>query len=118
MTLLMGIMKLPNYEMYWAAETRYSKISDVMSSQRYKMLRKFIHVVDNTKKCEPENVNDKLFKIRPILETIKDNCIKVEPEEVQSIDEQIIPAKTSRSGIRQYNPVSYTHLTLPTICSV
>ena len=30
--------------------------------------------------------------------------MKIEPERVQSIDEQIIPAKTSRSGIRQYNP--------------
>ena len=28
----------------------------------------------------------------------------IEPEPVHSIDEQIIPAKTKRSGIRQYNP--------------
>ena len=35
---------------------------------------------------------------------IANNCIKIEPEEVQSTDEQIIPARTKSSGIRQYNP--------------
>ena len=32
------------------------------------------------------------------------NCIKIEPEEVQSMDKQIIPARTKSIGIRQYNP--------------
>ena len=35
---------------------------------------------------------------------VRKNCTKIEPEVNQSIDEQIIPAKTSHSGIRQYNP--------------
>ena len=35
---------------------------------------------------------------------VRKNCLKVEPEEVMSVDEQIIPSKTKRSGIRQYNP--------------
>nr|XP_047141099.1 uncharacterized protein LOC124816109 [Hydra vulgaris] len=34
----------------------------------------------------------------------RNNCILIEPEVEQSIDEQVIPAKTKRSGIRQYNP--------------
>ena len=32
------------------------------------------------------------------------NCIKIEPEEVQSMDKQIILARTKSSEIRQYNP--------------
>ena len=40
--ILMGIMKLPVYDMYWAAETRYPKIADVMSNKRCKQLRKYI----------------------------------------------------------------------------
>ena len=35
---------------------------------------------------------------------IRKNCTKTEPEVNQSIDEQMILAKTSHSGIRQYNP--------------
>ena len=32
------------------------------------------------------------------------NCLQIEPEQDNSIDEQIIPAKAKYSGIRQYNP--------------
>ena len=35
---------------------------------------------------------------------VQANCLKVEPEKVMSIDEQIIPANIRKSGIRQYNP--------------
>ncbi|XP_057309999.1 uncharacterized protein LOC130647998 [Hydractinia symbiolongicarpus] len=69
-----------------------------MSAKRYIDLRRYLHVVDNTTKEQPENKNDKLFKIRPVLEAIQENCFKIEPEPVQSIDEQIIPAKTSEVG--------------------
>ncbi len=36
---------------------------------------------------------DKLFKLRPLLRSLKRNCLKVIPEEDHSIDEQIIPFK-------------------------
>ena len=62
------------------------------------------YVVDNTIKYKPGNKNDKLFKIGPVIEAVIENSIAIEAEPVHSIDEQIIPAKTKRSGIRQYNP--------------
>ena len=100
----MGIMKLPDYNLYWAAETRYPKIADVMSNKRFKQLRKYVHIVDNTTKYKPGHKNDRLFKIRPVIEAVRENSMAIEAEPVHSIDEQIIPAKTKRSGIRQYNP--------------
>ena len=40
-----------------------------------------------------------------MLDLVRNNCIKTEPEQHHSIDEQIIPAKTKRSGgVKQYNP--------------
>ena len=45
----MGIMKLPDYNLYWAAETRYPKIADVMSNKRFKKLLKIaepVHSID------------------------------------------------------------------------
>ena len=104
MHILMGVIKLPDYDMYWAVETRYPKTVDIMSNNRYKLLRRYIHVADNTKKDEEANKNDKIFKIRPVIEAVRDNCQKIEPEPIHSTDEQIIPAKTKHSGIRQYNP--------------
>ena len=31
--------------------------------------------------------DDKFFKIRPIIEALRNNCVKIEPEEYQSPDE-------------------------------
>ena len=104
MHILMGIMKLPDYNLYWAAETRYSKIADVMSNKRFNQLRKYAHVVDNTTKDKPGNKNDKLFQIRPVIEAVRENNMAIEPEPVHSVDEQTIPTKTKRSRICQYNP--------------
>ena len=101
MHILMGIMKLPDYNFYWAAETPYPKIANVMSTKRFKQLQKYVHAVDSTTKDEPGNKNDKFFKIRPVTEAVRKNSMAIEPEPVHSIDEQI---KTKLSGIRQYNP--------------
>ena len=86
------------------AETSYPKIADFMSNKRFKQLQKYVHVVDNTTKYKPGHKNDRLFKIRPVIEAVRENSMAIEAEPVHSIDEQIIPAKTKRSGIRQYNP--------------
>ena len=48
MQMLMSVVKLPKYEMYWANETRYPPIADVMPKNRYKTLRRFLHVNDNS----------------------------------------------------------------------
>jgi hypothetical protein len=39
-----------------------------------------------------------------VIDIFREQCLKVNPEECHSIDEQIIPAKTKFSGIPQYNP--------------
>ena len=100
----MSIVKLPRYDMYWANETKTPRVSEVMSRNRYKSLRKYLHVRNNSEKDLEENKNDKLFKISPVLDRVRKNCLQTEPEQNNSIDEQIIPAKRKYSGIRQYNP--------------
>ena len=64
----------------------------------YETLRKFLLVNDNDSRNNTKNLNDKLFKMRPLLDLVRNNCIKIEPERIHSIDEQIIPAKTKCSG--------------------
>ena len=46
--------------------------------------------------------------MRPIITAIRDECVKIEPEEFQAVDEKIIRCKTKRSKIRQYNPKKTT----------
>lgn len=102
MHILMGVVNLPAYTLYWSNELRYASIANVMSLKRFEFLKRSLHVVNNNT-FNPDD-GDKLFKIRPLLEAVRNECIKVEPEECQSVDEQIIPSKTKRTKIRQYNP--------------
>ena len=96
--IMMGIIKLPFYYDYWNTILHFAMIANVMSRNRFSMLRQYLHFVDNN---TDHNSNDKLFKIRPIIEAVRNETIKVEPEEFQSVDEQITPSKTKYSGIRQ-----------------
>ena len=100
----MALVKMPKVDNYWAEETRYPPVADVMSLKRYKKLRQFLHANDNSLKDTNENKGNKLYKVQPILDALRNNCQKIEQEEFMSIDEQIVPAKTKFSGIRQYNP--------------
>ena len=76
-----------------------------MTLKGYETLRKFLHVNDNDSRNNPKNSNDKLFSVRPLLDLVRNNCIKIDPEKSHSIDEQIISAKTKRSGgMKQHNP--------------
>ena len=107
--MLMSIVKLPRYEMYWSLETRVEQVTSLFSLKRYKKLREFLHIVDNAEKEKEGNKDDTLFKAKPLLDAVRANCLKIEPELIHSIDEQIIPAKTKQSGgVRQYNPKNPT----------
>ncbi|KAF5281761.1 hypothetical protein FQR65_LT14556 [Abscondita terminalis] len=100
--ILSGVVKMPSYRMYWAESSRYSPIADIMSRNRFDKLRNFLHLNDNSQlntRNDPEY--DKLFKIRPIIEAIRANLRKIEPEEHNSIDEIIIPFK-GRSSLKQF----------------
>ena len=102
--MLMSIVKLPRFEMYWVTKTRFPPVADIMSINRNKKLRQCLHCNDNLKHVKEENKNNKLYTIELVLNHVRGNCLTIEPEQNQSIDKQIIPAKTSHSGIRQYNP--------------
>lgn len=78
--------------MYQSQETHYETISSTLSLKWYKEIREFLYVVHNSEKGKEENKGDKCFKVKPV----RNNCIKIETEKTQSIDEQIIPTKTKK----------------------
>ena len=101
MHIKMGIIRLPSYKLYWSQKLRYPAIANQMPLKRFEKLRSNLHFVDNNRL--EENV-PKLAKIQPVIDIVREQCLKVSPEESHSIDEQIIPAKTKSSGICQFNP--------------
>ena len=72
-----------------------------MPRNHYELLRRSIHSVDQDTE---HDTNDKIFQIKPVLEAVRKECVKVEPEEFHAVDKQIIPSKTKCSKVQQYDP--------------
>lgn len=70
-----------------------------MTSERFFQLRSNLHVVNNLE--NPVDNKDKLYKVRPILNSVRNRLLQFKVEEVVSVDEQIIPLKC-RLEIKQY----------------
>ena len=93
----MSIISAPYYRFYWELETSYELIASAMSRDRFESLKRFLQFNDNTKdKKRDDETMDRLFKIRPLLEMLRQNCLSQKPEEHNSIDEQI---SLSKAGV-------------------
>ena len=101
MQMLMQLVKLPSYRDYWPNTLWYQPVADNMPKNRYKLLLQNLHFADNTTYTEESG---KLFKIVPVIEVIRRQCIIIEPKCFHATDEQIIPSRTKFIKIRQYNP--------------
>ena len=101
----MGVYGLPRYRLFWSDECRVPSVADAMPRNRFFYLNKFIHFANNeeqvTNRQDPRH--DRLFKIRPLLEFIRRTCLKITPQQRQSVDEQIIPFK-GKTALKQYLP--------------
>ena len=69
--------------MYWKTDTRYDQICAVMSRNRFELIKRYIHFNDNNKDKRKQDENrDRLFKIRPLFEALRQN---VYPNNLKSI---------------------------------
>uniref|UniRef100_W5MXA2 PiggyBac transposable element-derived protein domain-containing protein n=1 Tax=Lepisosteus oculatus TaxID=7918 RepID=W5MXA2_LEPOC len=90
--LFMSVVKMRAMEDYWASDTRYDKIADVMPIKHFKCLSRMLHFQNN---LVPESREDWLVKIRPVIDHM------FESENQFSIDEMMVPYK---GCLRQYLP--------------
>jgi len=89
-------------ENYWATDTRYDKVADVMPLKRYKCLSRMLHFQDN---MSSESSEDRLVKIRPVLDHTRSKCMEMESENQFSIDEIMVHYKGKKAGsLQQYLP--------------
>ena len=98
---VMSIVKMTSTRDYWEKNMRYEKIADVMPVKRFEQIKRFLHFNNNmqmSKEC-----SDKLFKIRPLIEALKERFQMIAPTENLCIDEQMVPFK-GRPKLKQYNP--------------
>ena len=77
--------------MYWTPAYRIAPIADCMGLNRFETIKRFFHVNNNVHHLSCDDPNyDPLFKVKPLLNHVRDNCRNVEPEVQQCIDEQKI----------------------------
>ncbi|CAF3328201.1 unnamed protein product [Rotaria socialis] len=102
--IMTGIYCFPKQGFFWMNTTRVESISSVMSRDRFLEIKKYVHVVDNSKQLNRNDPNfDRAHKLRPLLNIVKENFIKIDKEEKLSVDEQIIPFK-GKSIMKQHMP--------------
>jgi len=96
----MGTLPFPRVRMYWCSKkgTRIPAIADAMPVNRFFKLRSHLHAVDINNK--PDN-DDRLWKVRPLFDSVNNKCHKMKREEFYSIDEMMIPF-TGNLNIKQY----------------
>ena len=109
--IIMGIKRLPNLEDYWSTES-YLGCPELVSSWPYRQFRALLsslHFNDNsTAVPRGQPGYDRLHKVRPVLEMVKNNCIvSYKPEREISIDEAMVGFK-GRSALKQYLPLKPT----------
>ena len=98
--LYMGIVECPSLDDYWAMDTRVPQVVDLMSSKRFRLMRRTIHFNDNSLST---GTVDRFFKVRPLF-TFLNEAFRNEPQTPkQSIDEVMVGYKGKTAGnLRQY----------------
>ena len=51
-----------------------------MPINRYKKLRQYLHFSGNSKIDDAENEKNKLYKIQPVIDHVRNNCRTIKPE--------------------------------------
>lgn len=97
--LYMSVIRLPRSRIYWSNACRVDQVADVMPRDRWEEIKHFIHFNDNT----AANNSDRLFKIRPLIDSLLPKFQALPQDQMLSIDEQMVPFK-GRSVLKQYIP--------------
>ena len=100
---VMGLGPKATYNTFWSTHPffRNSFFSKTTKRDRFRYLLSYLHTVDNSHQATS---NDKLFKIRPFIETISANFKSLfYPGKQLSLDEGSCPFKSRWDGVT-YNP--------------
>ncbi|XP_047127748.1 piggyBac transposable element-derived protein 2 [Hydra vulgaris] len=95
----MSVVKLPSTRDYWSSSIGIAHVANIMPVNRFEKLKSIIRFADNNS----ADKDDKLFKIRPLINKMNEQLNSIPFEENLAVDEQIIPFK-ERHLIKQYNP--------------
>ncbi|KAG8201208.1 hypothetical protein JTE90_019847 [Oedothorax gibbosus] len=97
--ILSSVAKFKNIRLFWNPVVGIDLVSRTMSLNNFELIRQFLHLNDNTL-CDSE---DKLFKLRPVIDILKEKFLSIPMEESLCVDEQMCATK-ARHHMKQYMP--------------
>ncbi|CAG5037026.1 unnamed protein product [Parnassius apollo] len=90
MVIFMSIVKLPASRYYWNKTLGQQQIYETMTRNRFETIKNKLHFNDNNNYTPLGSPgHDKLFKVRPLLDGIREQLLLVPKEEYLVVDEQI-----------------------------
>lgn len=97
--IMIGCLKFPRVHLYWDKALGLDIFLDTMSRDRFFQLRNNLHIVNLLEMPEP--LEDRIYKVRPVFDVVRQRCLELTLEENLCIDEQIVPFRGSLN-IKQY----------------
>ncbi|KAJ4437477.1 hypothetical protein ANN_17621, partial [Periplaneta americana] len=116
-SIVAALLAFPRIRMCWESRTRYPLVAENMARDRFYLLRRSIKVVDDNAVPQDQK-QDSFWKVRPMLNSIRDACLQHRRTKNVSIDEQMIPFH-GHVRMRQYikgkpHPVGLKNFVLST----
>ena len=103
MSVMMSCVGYHRIRMYWQKAFSLPLVAECMTRDRYFRIRSSLKVVVDTDISDDTKKNDRLWKLRPLIDRVHDGCLKQTRPPAVSIDEQMIPFSGACS-LRQYVP--------------
>ena len=103
LNMFMSVMKLPWIRLYWHNSYGIPVVKSTMTRDRFFLIRSHLKVIDDAAISLQQRKDDKLWKVKPIIDCVLQRCLALKRPSEVCIDEQMIPF-TGRSELKQYVP--------------
>ncbi len=100
-TLFMSLFSLTCSRRFWSTAGRLALVADCIPRKEFELVKRHLQFTDNDQYRETPLPG---YKFKPLIDHFNMVCQDIPKTEKMSIDEQILPTKTKKSKLRQYNP--------------
>ena len=101
LSIIMGTIKLPRIHMYWKQGFRIPIVADTMPRSRFFLLQNYMRANSSSDLSDDDKKKDLLWRVRPVLDSFRDSCLKIPRSTKLCVDEMMISFQ-GRMPARQY----------------